>query len=407
MRNVLFVDENPEALASLEKALEKDKSLWNIIFTGDSQKALAAIEGGHEFDVVLCALTMKQTDGASFMLAVRDKFPSTVRMILSDGEGMQQMAKASGVSHQIIERPCDAHTLRVLITRAMSVRENLGKSPLRKKLSEIGTLPSLPTVYQEIMRQMNSPDFSLAEVGQTIEKDAALSAKLLQIVNSAGMGLRQEISSVPHAASMLGMEKLSAIVLVAEVFSTVQENAMPKELSLDTLWNHSLQVGDFAKKIALAAADPDDTKAIDQSFTAGLLHDIGIIVLVSSVPEELSKVFKTAKETKKPVFQVEKEMFDATHAQIGGYLLELWGLPDPIVEAIAYHDFPTGLPEDMYPSEVPKNNFTPLTAVHVANYFCEDNEKSIFAPTQLDDFFLERLGFNDKIGDWFDACHRA
>ncbi len=405
MKRVLFVDENPTALAELRKNLESDAKLWDISFEENAKTTLARIEGGEKFDVIVCALTMKQMDGTQFLHAAREVDPSSVRMILSDDEGMQLMAKASGVSHQVIGRPCEPHVLRVLITRAMSVRENLASSPILSKLHKLGTLPSLPVIYQEIMRQMNSPDFSLAEVGATIEKDVALSAKLLQIVNSAGSGLRQEISSVPHAASMLGMEKLSAIVLVAEVFSTVQVKAMPRELSLDALWAHSLRVGEYAKKIALHEV-PDETTIVEQSFTAGLLHDIGLIILASNLAEELTKAFALAKQKKISLFQAEKEILGATHAQVGGYLLELWGLPDPIVEAIAYHDYPTGLPEEMYPSEVPMSNFTALTAVHVANYFCEDSTDAEQVPTPVDDFFLERLGYTEKMGEWFDECYR-
>lgn len=401
MKKVLLIEDNPEDLAQLKKAIESESTMWDLQFVDDAAKAHEAI--GNGADVVGTAITLRSGSGADILQTAKDAAPDSVRFAFSNNEGIHDLAKASGAAHQIISKPYDGRTLRILIMRAIAIRENLDSSPLQRRLHDTGSLPSLPVVYQEITRLVQTDDFALADVGRIIERDPGLSAKVLQVVNSAGAGLQQEVTSVVHAASLLGIEKISAIVLMAEVFSDVQVSKLPKALSLDTLWQHSLQVAEFAKKIA--HAESDDSRIIEQSFTSGLLHDIGIIVLATCLPEDLSKAYNESERKKLSLFQAEKDLLGATHAQVGGYLLELWGIPDPIVEAIAYHDFPTGLPEESYPSQIPENNFTALTAVHVANYFCEDAQKGDRAPVEADSFFLDRLGFSDRMGVWWDKCY--
>ncbi len=251
---------------------------------------------------------------------------------------------------------------------------------------------------------MHSADPSVAKVAQIISKDVAMSAKLLQVVNSAGVGLRNEVTNVTQAASLLGLQRISAMILVVEVFNLVADRDLPGGMSLDRLWDHSLKVGEYAKKIA--QLQTNDLRSIDSAFTAGLLHDLGMLLIASNFPDQLSKSLAVAKSKKTSLLSAELEVMGATHAEIGGYLLELWGLPDMIVEAIAFHDFPSHLPERDYEAAAADLDFSPLTAVHVANYFCEDSQKAHYGcpECELDRAYLEAAGFLDEVEFWWEQC---
>lgn len=407
MKQVLFTEPDEQSIELLKTALSFEIKQWNVVFVKKAEDALKVLSAGYTFDVVVSELNLPGMDGVSLFNEIMKLYPQTVRICLTDNIDTQTQFKVSTITHQFLTKPFDPHDLRVLVTRAVAIRDHLADCPLRKRLHEIGGLPSLPIIYQEVMKEIHSPEPSVARVAQIIEKDLGMCAKLLQIVNSAGIGLRNPVSSITQAASLLGLEKLRTMVLLVEVYTIVDHKAMPKGFSANDLWDHSLKVAEWAKVIAQEQIDDD--KIIDDSFMAGLLHDIGLIIVATSLPDELGEAIRQAKETGISLFEAEKEIFGATHAVVGGYLLELWGLPDPIVLAISFHDFPAAVPEEDYPSGLPDHGFTPLTAVHVANYFCEsdENQKYGFAETEIDSIHLEQLGFSDLIEKWWDACARS
>lgn len=406
MKRIVFVDEEEQHLLDLERALQSERTLWDMSFVTSPAQALELVSAGGKLDVIVASLAMTEMDGLEFLTKVKTMHPNSIRFGLTASNGSSSIMKASNVAHQLLEKPCEPHKIRVLITRACSLRDHLTESPLKKRLHEVGGVPSLPVLYQEVMHEIHSPDPSIAKVAEIIEKDIGMSAKLLQVVNSAGTGLRNKVSSVVQAASLLGMQKISAMVLMVEVFSLMTSKALPSGFSIESLWDHSLRVGEYAKKIA--KNEVDEAQIIDDSFTGGLLHDLGLVILATRMPKELGDALRLAKSERISLFEAEKRVFRSTHAEAGGYLLELWGLPDPLVESVTYHDYPSMVPEKNYPSAVPEHGFTPLTAVHVANYFCEDERAKAYgaAEAEADTVFLDRLGFTEKLEEWWDVCQR-
>jgi HD-like signal output (HDOD) protein len=282
-----------------------------------------------------------------------------------------------------------------LITRAFALRDQLEKSGIKKLLIEMGGVPSVPALYRQIVQEMQTEKPSVERVAAIIEKDAGMTAKLLQIVNSGTYGLRQHVSNVLHAAKLLGLSNIRNLVLAAEAFQPAEEDSLPPNFRIDTLWDHSLRVAAYAKKIVLM--ETENQKIADDAFTAGLLHDIGQIVLATKKTAEFGDALKRAQEEGELLIDVEKSIFGATHAEVGGYLLELWGLPDPITEAITFHFIPSGCSED---------EFCTATALHVANYFAEDRDEAGIALTSsLDTVHLERIGLNHRVEEWYDNCH--
>jgi HD-like signal output (HDOD) protein len=401
-KRILFVDDEENVLHGLKLMLHAMRGYWDMQFAQSGADAIALLDPDNPFEIIVCDMHMQGMDGEELLKRMMEVSPQTVRFILSGNLDTNTLIKASSVAHQVLAKPCDPHHLRSVLTRAMSLRDQLGESSLRTALLEMGTLPSVPVIYWEIMNEINAPEPSIERVGKIIEKDPGMSAKVLQIVN-VHSGPGQRITSISEAASALGLENIKTFVLVAEMFSQAEDAVAPEGFDLDQLWRHGLQVGEYAQ--AIAQVEVEDQKVIDDSYTAGLLHDVGLLILASKLPEEFSAAYNLAKEKKISLQQAEKDLYGATHAEVGGYLLDLWGLPEPVVEAISYHYFPSAKPAGGYEmsSEVA---FSPITAVHIANYFCEDEDSSNveYAIASVDSTHLVELGMSDRISSWWDVC---
>lgn len=409
MKRVLFVDDEINVLNGLKRMLRSVARDWSMSFSQSGEDALDAMRKFPDFDVVVTDLNMSGISGADFLMKVREEFPNTIRFVLSGSTDGQLILKVSNVAHQIMGKPCEPQKLYNAVARAFALREQLNEGALKGLLHRMGKLPALPVVYQQILQEMVLEDTSVARVGKLIEQDPALSVKVLQIVNSAYMGVRNPVTNLVQACSMLGLENLKNVVLMAEVFELPKGRKLPASFNLAAIWSHSLAAGEGARKIA--AAETTDKKVIDRAFTAGLLHEIGQLILATQLTEEFARAIRFADEHKIALVDAEREVLGATHSQVGSYLLELWGLPDPVVESIAFHIHPSACPAEDYSLQesgyqLPEETaFTALTALHAANYFCEGHEAGTGIKAEVDMAYLENLGYGDKIGEWWELCN--
>jgi len=234
----------------------------------------------------------------------------------------------------------------------------------------------------------------MTRVGELISEDIGMTAKVLQVVNSAHFGLRVRASNPVHAAKMLGPTTIKALVLSSEVFSQFEQIQLPGT-SFEKLLHHSQVVGSFARKIAEIEGEAKST--VEDAFLAGILHDTGKLILASNFPEQYTKVASLAAENDMTIWQAEQEMFGATHAEMGAYLVGLWGMSDSIVEALAFHHRPT---------ESLDAKFGLVTAVHVANVLeGELHEESESKRSALDEDYLAELNMADRLPIWRQSCH--
>lgn len=398
LKRIIFVDDDPNALEGLRRMLHSVRSQWDLAFVTTAKEALSAMEEA-PFDVVVSDMRMPDMDGADLLQTVSEKYPATIRFTLSGHADSQTLLKASTVSHKMLSKPCDGDQLRVLLSRALALRHHLKSPELRTTLTKVGALPTLPAIYSKILREMQSPEASIAGIAKIIEEDIGMSAKILQIVNSAFMGLRHQVASVLQAASLLGMTSIQSFVLTASIFSDAERHMLPKNFNLDTIWNQCLKVAAYAKAITLF--EDGDKDAADQAFMAGLLHEVGQIILATRMPETYQRAIELAGEKRMTIEDAEREVFGSTNAEVGGFLLELWGIPDAIVEAITFQYYPSALAEVA-------GEFCTLTALHVASFIAQPPKllANALPKAELDSEYLDSLGMGEKIEVWWDECSR-
>jgi HD-like signal output (HDOD) protein len=274
------------------------------------------------------------------------------------------------------------------------VQSILENESLRQLIAGMKTLPSLPTLYRELMQELQSPNASLKKAGQIIAKDIGMVGKILQIVNSPFFGLRTRISSAEQAVALLGMNTIKSLVLSTKVFTQFEGSQNPL-FSLEVLWNHAVATARFARAIAKEENAPAATQ--DDAFTAGLLHDVGILVLATNLPDQYTKAVALMQDQGLTECEAERAEIGASHAEVGGYLLNQWGLDDAIVEAVAFHHGITACSV---------GQFSILTAVYAANYFDEETGAECLGRaggTVEPDYFLQ-CGCADKVPLWRAVC---
>jgi HD-like signal output (HDOD) protein len=192
----------------------------------------------------------------------------------------------------------------------------------------------------------------------------------------------------------LGLNTVRALALSVGIFSQYEQKNC-KLFSLDVLASHSWTTGVMSRSIA--QQERMELKILEQCFLAGMLHDVGQLVLAFGLHDEYSEVLAKAKAENLQIWQVEQEAFGASHADVGAYLLALWGLPNPIIEAVAMHH---------QPSRCVAPEFSPTIAVHAADVFahqCFAGNTEV-PPPQLDLAYLTSLGFAERIETWQAGC---
>jgi len=389
MKRILFVDDEPKVLEGIQRMLRPMRHEWQMAFAHSGPEALDIL-AERPFDVVVSDMRMPGMDGGELLTEVMRRYPETVRIVLSGYSAKETVLRSVGPTHQYLAKPCDAETLKRVIARAYALRGVLSSGTLRQTVSQIRSLPSLPRLYVELVNELQSPDASMKRVGQIIGKDVGMTAKVLQLVNSAFFGLRRHVSDPSQAAGLLGLDTIQALVLSIQVFSQF-DGARATGLCLDTLWNHSAATGTLAKSIC--AAEDCETSACDHALMAGLLHDAGKLVLAANLPERYGQVLVLARDEAVAEWEAERQVFGTTHAEVGAYLLGLWGLPNPIVEALAFHHCP---------NEYIETTFAPLTAVHVADALEHGPDAAAAGRdvSRLDIDYLARIGLAERLPAW-------
>ncbi|MFY9854806.1 MAG: response regulator [Terracidiphilus sp.] len=337
MKRILFVDDESNILDGIRRLLHADRNRWDMQFAVGGEAALRACEAGG-FDVVISDMRMPGMDGATLLGLIRDRYPSTARLILSGYAEAKLATRAVAVAYCVLSKPCSGPELQATIERVCTLQDIFCTPEIRRIIGTIGELPSLSKTYATLTRTLQNPAASMEQVAGIIEQDVAMSAKVLQIVNSGFFGLAQRVTSLQSAVSFLGMNTIQNLALTSDTFRVfVPDPRVPKNFC-ETMQQSSRRVALIARTLPL------DKTVRDVTVMAALLHDLGKLVLASKMPDEFCAVLSLMEERGCGQVEAEEQLLGVSHAEIGAYLLGLWGINSLAVEAIAHHHRPTRIP---------------------------------------------------------------
>ncbi len=389
MRRVLFVDDEPRVLDGLRRMLRPQRHEWEMAFAPGGEAALALIEAA-PFDVIVSDMRMPGIDGATLLCRVREKYPQMVRIVLSGHTELSTALRVVPVAHQFLAKPCDPEMLRVAIERACHLKALLSDDSIRRTVTALGDLPSLPRTYDALTRAMGDPDTSLQKIAKIIEQDVGVSAKVLQLVNSAFFGIAHPIANIQSAVAYLGISTLKNLVLSVEIFRAFKPVRELPGFCLEKLHHHAQLTAHIAARL------PVPKHLADIAVVAGLLHDVGKLILAWKLSGHFEDVLAEAIGAQCPLFEVEERADGFSHAEVGAYLLGLWGIPYSVVEGVALHHGP---------NRVPHQHFDAVSAVYVANLLAHELEQSSSsgpAVYDLDKYREEfvKLGAAEMLPEW-------
>lgn len=400
---ILFVDDEPRVLDGLRRSMRPWREQWEMHFAGGGEQALELM-AREPIDVLVTDMCMPEMDGAELLRRVRHRYPGTVRIVLSGQFSKQAGLKAVAVAHQFLPKPSEPIVLHAAVEHSLAVRAIVTVDEIRRAAGAVGALPFRPQTHTALVKALDQADVSMEAIAEVIERDAAVTAKILQVVNSAFLGLSHYVASILSAVQLLGIDNLKQIVLSAEILTSFRPPRSFTEFSVEALHAHSQAAAQVAAKL------PVPPELATQAVMAALLHDIGKLVIACQMPERMERIANAIRSGRLASPDAETEILGANHAEIGGYLLGLWGLPQPIVEAVLRHHRPL--------SDA-SAGWTIAEAVVVANALAREAEERAlgqaltFRP-ELERSRLETLGSAHLLGSWreeasriFDRLHRA
>ena len=309
----------------------------------------------------------------------------TLRMLRCDMSDRQVVDSWKGLGVPMITSFGDATRIVSSLLRNGRLREWSADPAMQRLLPQIRKLPATSVLYARVSEELSSPNGSLNVVARHICQDPVMSAKMLQIANSALFATSREITDMLEAVMVLGSERIKSLILLGGVFSQYSD-AQGSAASIHSLLAHSIQVGGFARAIALN--ETKSSRTAEAAFTAGVLHDIGKLILAGNLPEKFARARALAAERKLSAHNAEMEIFGVSHARFGACLLAAWGLPLPILEAVAWHH---------EPAKSSDTGFSLLAAVHAANVFAHQAAAQAGPggqepPASINQQYLEEIG---------------
>ncbi|HEX4489280.1 MAG TPA: response regulator [Terriglobales bacterium] len=379
MKNVMFVDDESRILDGIRRMMYAERKRWNMEFALGGEAALQALEA-KPFDIVVTDMRMPGMDGATLLTRVREISPITVRIILSGHTELEAAMRAIPVAHRFLAKPCNASALREAIERTCKLQDLLNNEEIRRVVSGIAELPSSQVSFNALTETLNDPAVTLERLTAVIEKDMAMTAKVLQFANSGFFGATQVMTTVAGGVGYLGVDTIKNLALNVKAFRVLE----PHPAVLPGFWEELSSRAN--RTVGIINKLPLEKEALEVAVVAGFLHDIGDLIAAGYIPEIFAGMLASAKEGGSKAYESEEKKLGFSHAEIGAYLLGIWGLPQPIVDAIAHHHHPT---------RVPHMGLDPITAVYVADLLADGG-----TPAQADQDTLNELGLAQQFAEW-------
>ncbi|MBG0774801.1 MAG: HDOD domain-containing protein [Desulfovibrionaceae bacterium] len=396
-KKILFVDDDRPVLDGFRLMLRSRRKEWELSFAQSGEEALELLAeqpADRPVDVIVADLRMRGMGGAVLLEQVQERWPGTLRVVLSGYSDMAATLKVVRAAHQFLAKPCSSEELTGVLARILNLRGLLVDRQVLRHVGRLGALPALPDVYVSIMEELASPEPAMDRLGAIVSRDPGVSASLLKLVNSAFFGLFGTVTNPARAVMLLGTETLKGVVLGAHLLSRFSDERYVG-YSLERVGAHSYRCGGYAR--ALAATESKDKGFLERCMLAGLLHDVGKLLLAQDLWADYMPVIEAVRERGRPLFELEREMLGVDHAVLGAYLLGVWGMAEETVQAVlAHHDL----------SRDPGRGFTPAVCAHAANAL--DHELNVFSDERtvfpMDIEALRARGLDARVDAWRGAC---
>lgn len=386
-KRVLFVDDEVAVLQGLERMLFEMTDRWDLVFVESGEKALYELSG-RQFDVIVSDMRMPVMDGATLLAHVHDEYPNIVRIILTGHSELEATLRAMPVAHCFLTKPCRPELIEEVLHRSLDLQAILGAESLRTLVGSVAGLPVRPEVYTKLTEAIADPLIEMRHVAQIVTADVGLTTKVLHLTNSSFFGSKRKFVNIEQAVNFIGLRMLRKVVLSAEVFSAFNPKQSLGGLSLEREQRHGLACAGVARHIA------PGPEVGEYAFLAGMLHDVGKLVLATRAPKIMRQLTRQSANGCSLPPTGEVEVTGTTHGRLGAYLLGLWGIQHPVVEAVAHHHDP---------ASVRTSRFDLPSIVHVANalvHSIENERAGGSRDVEVDREHLAGLGVLDKLEDW-------
>ncbi|SFJ99051.1 HDIG domain-containing protein [Desulfomicrobium apsheronum] len=334
-KRILFVDDIKNVLNSLRLSLREMRDEWDMVFALGGEEAVNMLKISR-FDLLVTDMRMPGIDGAQLLALANREHPSMGRIVLSGYAEQNCVLQNISLAHQYLSKPCTTQELVTTISNALNLDDSFENTKIKDVISSMESLPALPAIYRELTLALDDSDSSWRQICEIINKDMVLSATVLRVTNCAFFGLGGKVTGLDHAVKLLGTQTLRTLVYSTHLFSIFDQKTMPV-FSVSKLWNHCLRVSVFAKLIATEENLP--TRSRDDCVIAGMLHDIGKVVLSVIIPEDFKIIIDMVHEENCTVYEAEKNFLNVTHAEVGAYIMNLWGFKKSQIDAVKSHHF--------------------------------------------------------------------
>ncbi len=292
-------------------------------------------------------------------------------------------------AHQYLSKPFDTFKLREMIRRSFAAQDRVRDKGLQAVATSLRSIPSLPQAHHALLKELDDEGTATTNIARLVAEDAGLSFKVLQLANSPLFGQGYVITSPIDAVMCLGTDLIAAVVLAQSLFRHY-EALGNYEINLQQVWSHSWQTGSLAQQICREMGFP--RKACDEAFLAGLLHETGRFILVDNFPKQFQAACEGARKMGTPLAPRIQETFETNPSQITAYILELWGMPSDVIDAIA---------SQAAISAKDAKEFTLASALYVANGISmRQTPPDAFLPDEWDNEYLKAVGCEGKIKEW-------
>ncbi len=387
MSRILFVDDEPMILNSMRMRLSRRRPDWDCVYVESAVDALQALQDG-PVDVVVTDMRMPGMDGATLLSIVRERYPHTFRIVLSGQMNRDAQLRALPVTHRFLVKPCPPAELEAHIDAALDMHRRLDSPQLADLIGGIRQLPTSPVIYTELSRMIADPNVGVAQISRLVERDPAVAARLLHVANSAFFGVRRQIRTTLEAINWLGVDLVRKLVLSCELGNLAGQSPALRR-KVDDLHAHAI----LTARIASRLVKPEDSGT---AATAALLHNLGRLVFALGPPERQAEVDRLVALGLREL-PAQEQVYSCTYATAGAFLLNYWGLPLDIVQAVAMHAEPS--------SAHSRNGLDIAGAVYVASGLAVaavryDPHPPPITHTGLDERFLAEAGFEHRVPEW-------